>query len=443
MSHCERSEIKHSDSIFRLESTKIETLSDLQDRMRLHSFPRLSEKKANKPKPGFTLLEVLLALALGAIVLVAIATAVSMHLRLLDRGRNSVEEAQLARAVLNMIADDLRATIRYTPPNTEAIKALEASIQPSKTGSSGDDSGTGGSPGGQGQGASSGNSQSGSGGSSGNPSPGTSGQSGSSGSSGGSGSSSGGGSSSGASSAGGSSGGASGTTDTNQEPEGATGEESTQSIPGLYGTLYELQIDIARAPSSQQPLPGVPADGSVLPMATSGVQRIRYYIDALGTAAAGTPSMTAGTGLIRRQVDRAIASWAAADGQSEAPGELIQELAPEVTEIEFYYYDGYEWLEEWNSTPEQPLPLAVEITVGILPRQLRRSLEMNAAAPADAIDTGILYYKLIVHLPSAEVGASTSSGTMEEDDDGQQNGSGTGGGSNQNPSGGSQGGVRA
>lgn len=421
-----RSETKRGHSISRLESVQLQSLQKAQ------SWTRRS---------AFTLLEVLLALALGALVLVAIATAVSMHLRLVDRGRNSVEEAQLARAVLNMIADDLRATIRYTPPNTEAIKALEASIQPSKTGSSGDDSGTGGSPGGQGQGASGGNSQSGSGGSSGNPSTGTSGQSGSSGSSGGSGSSSGG--ASGAGSTAGSASSASGTSDATQESQGLTGEDTTQSIPGLYGTLYELQIDIARAPSSQQPLTGVPADGSVLPMATSGVQRIRYYIDALGTAAAGAPSMTAGTGLIRRQVDRAIASWAAADGQSEAPGELIQELAPEVTEIEFYYYDGYEWLEEWNSTPEQPLPLAVEITVGILPRQLRQSLDMNAAAPADAIDTGVLYYKLIVHLPSAEVGASTSSGTMEEEDDGQQNGSGTGGGSNQNPSGGSQGGVRA
>ena len=426
MNRRRRSETKRGSCVCVPESVKLQTLLNAQ---------------SWTCRSAFTLLEVLLALALGALVLVAIATAVSMHLRLVDRGRNSVEEAQLARAVLNMIADDLRATIRYTPPNTEAIKALEASIQPSKTGLTGGESATGGSPAGQGQGAPSGSSsQSGSGG--GGPSSSSGGQPNSSSSSGGSSSSTSGGSS-GASSAGGSSGGASGTTDTNQEPEGATGEENTQSIPGLYGTLYELQIDIARAPSAQQPLAGVPADGSVLPMATSGVQRIRYYIDTLGTAAAGAPTMTAGSGgLIRRQVDRAIASWAAADGQSEAPGELIQDLAPEVTEVEFYYYDGYEWLEEWNSTPEQPLPLAVEVTVGILPRQLRQAVNANPATSAEATETGILYYKLIVHLPSAEIGAPTSSDSMEEEDS-QQNGSGSGGGSNQNPSGGSQGGVRA
>ncbi|MBM4090616.1 MAG: hypothetical protein FJ276_14530, partial [Planctomycetes bacterium] len=63
-------------------------------------------------RTGLTLLELMLALALASFVLVAIGMAIDLHLKLLDSRRGSVERIQLARAVLQRIADDLRATIQ-------------------------------------------------------------------------------------------------------------------------------------------------------------------------------------------------------------------------------------------------------------------------------------------------------------------------------------------
>ncbi len=75
-----------------------------------------------KRKPGgFTLLEVVLALALAALVLYTLTLAVGLHLRMADAGRTDVEEAALARALLRRIADDLRGAVRYDPTAAEAV----------------------------------------------------------------------------------------------------------------------------------------------------------------------------------------------------------------------------------------------------------------------------------------------------------------------------------
>ena len=66
------------------------------------------QRDCRRRRNGFTLIEVLLSLGLAALVLVALATAVDVHLRCVQTGRTHVEEAQLARALLHRIGDDLR-----------------------------------------------------------------------------------------------------------------------------------------------------------------------------------------------------------------------------------------------------------------------------------------------------------------------------------------------
>ena len=61
-----------------------------------------------RSRRGYTLLELLLALALSSLVIYSILWAIQLHLRSLDVRRTSIEEAQLARAVMRMISDDLR-----------------------------------------------------------------------------------------------------------------------------------------------------------------------------------------------------------------------------------------------------------------------------------------------------------------------------------------------
>ena len=84
---------------------------------------------SNRAKPfrhAFTLLEVVLAVALTAIIGTLIATAIDFHLRQLTVQRTRIEEAQVARAVLRRIADDLRAATLYRPAETASPDEMSA-----------------------------------------------------------------------------------------------------------------------------------------------------------------------------------------------------------------------------------------------------------------------------------------------------------------------------
>src|SRR5689334_24431301 len=81
----------------------------------------------NRSRAGFTLFAVILAIALSATLLTLIGTAVNLYLTRVNASRARVEEAQLARSVLTMIADDIRATSVYQPQDTSSISKLMAS----------------------------------------------------------------------------------------------------------------------------------------------------------------------------------------------------------------------------------------------------------------------------------------------------------------------------
>ncbi|NOY28614.1 MAG: hypothetical protein GXP28_00125 [Planctomycetes bacterium] len=70
---------------------------------------------AKKLKSGkaFTLLEVILAISLTAVVLVLLMTALELLITRVESSRSQVESSQVARGVLNQIAGDLRAARYY------------------------------------------------------------------------------------------------------------------------------------------------------------------------------------------------------------------------------------------------------------------------------------------------------------------------------------------
>ncbi|MGD0898924.1 MAG: prepilin-type N-terminal cleavage/methylation domain-containing protein, partial [Thermoguttaceae bacterium] len=67
-----------------------------------------------RKRRGFTLLELILALGLTVIVVGLVSMAVGTQLRLAATGRAQVQEAQLARALLHRIADDLHNAAPYS-----------------------------------------------------------------------------------------------------------------------------------------------------------------------------------------------------------------------------------------------------------------------------------------------------------------------------------------
>ena len=69
-------------------------------------------------RAAFTLFELILAIALAAVLLTIIGMAINLYLTRVSMSRDRVEEAQLARSILAMIADEaIRSGVgSATPP---------------------------------------------------------------------------------------------------------------------------------------------------------------------------------------------------------------------------------------------------------------------------------------------------------------------------------------
>ncbi len=328
---------------------------------------------------AFTLLEVLLALGLTLLVLMAVGMAVDFYLRGIETSRANVEEAQLARALLNRIADDLRCAVRYDPINAESLVLnsgdLGGSSPPSDENNPPEkDSGSGN-------------------GLNMNSQPKTSDSLGSDGS-----------------------------------EAGTTGVPRV--LPGLYGTRTELQIDISRLPRlDQYTYDTMPVGESMLIDRLSDVKTVTYFVldGESGVTASGQPRR----GLVRGELDRAVSAYAAEQGSFEMMANEFEPIAPEVAAVEFEYFDGQEWLDSWDSQTQQGLPMMVRVTVYLYPSELRRG-GMAWASPemGYAESDNFLSYSLVVRLPSSEptTNASGSSGSGDSDTDSRGDDLMTGGG---------------
>ena len=88
--------------------------------------PIATQFRKHSSRAGFTLLELVLSLALSVIVLMAVGMAIDVHLRSFDSRRSMLEESQLARSPLRIIADDIRnVALRYE----QDLSSVEALMQ--------------------------------------------------------------------------------------------------------------------------------------------------------------------------------------------------------------------------------------------------------------------------------------------------------------------------
>jgi type II secretory pathway pseudopilin PulG len=318
------------------------------------------------PTPfGFTLLEILLSIALSVLVLGIVGAAMYFQLQVVETSRSEVEQAQLARAVMQYIADDLRNVIRYEPLDA-------AASVPGGSGASGmgGDS-AGGTEGGSTDGGTTGGSAK------------TGGSSGGSASGGGAANQTG----SNASSQASNSGGASGAPDS---PE--SDALAAETTPGLRGDPYWMKIDVSRLPRRDQLLGADAAFSRISDMKT-----VEYFV------IDPTAGPNAFGGLKRREVSRAESLMAIQQGTGSALAQVHDRmLAPEVLDVRFSYHDGQMWYDNWP--PEEAidqqtaakLPVAVQVILTLRPHYLSENVAGDAASM-----TGYPQRRLIVHVPSA------------------------------------------
>jgi type II secretory pathway pseudopilin PulG len=319
-------------------------------------------------RSGWTLLEMMLALALTTLLLSAVYNAMFIFYSGVNTTRASVERDQLARTVLRRVSDDLRSAVRYMPPDTSGLSGAASGGLADAAAALG--AATGGS-------STSGSTPS-------DPSSTGSTGSGSGSSSSGSGSSS--------------------SSDTSTETTDTT---TAPPIPGVYGSSNYLQIDICRLPRPDE----VAANAS-RGMPTSEVRTVSYSMGT-GTDPNGLPA------LIRTEESRAAAIYSSTNGTSIDPtSSNTQVLAAEVAGVEFLYFDGTEWLPEWDSTAMGSVPLAIDVRIMMrTPEQQAiadEGLVASTAAEAVQIDPSSVF-RLVVHLPAALTPAGSASSTTTED----------------------------
>lgn len=352
---------------------------------------------------GFTLLELILAVALGATLLALIGAAINLYLLRVDADRSRVEEAQLARSVLAMITDDIREASVYQKQDTSAIAQLMAAGTPFDAEEYLDAARTTGgtnTPGGAATIAklsalSSSSSDSGASGSGG---AGTSGSGSSAGS--------------------------------NLNNEG----EDTMPL-GLNGTQSELWVDVTRLPKQEDLFATVtgytnaPSAASQAPSGTgtsatsadvippADLKTVHYFVRAGNAVASGSAAVTslapeaqaAAGGLVRSQVSRRERLFSEQNGGSAATGANDVLVAPEVTQLVFRYYDGSQLTDTWDMREQGKLPLAIEVSVWF--RSSRIGTAEGSYNSADAVSASRMYRQVVYLMMSPVSEASAMNGS--------------------------------
>ena len=197
------------------------------------------------------------------------------------------------------------------------------------------------------------------------------------------------------------------TTSTSSEDIAAT--SIPPPVPGLYGNQYELLIDVSRLPRVDE-MQRMVASNSVNPLQDipSDVKTVAYYYyDPNSSTSSGDFRDRAGNpqaGLVRRVLDRAVTLFATENSNLSSLQQQGEIIAPEVGGIEFQYFDGTEWLYEWDSEQQQGLPVAVRITLVMGDPRTAQTSSTSARAEVSAANQQVLpdqIYSLVVRLPTA------------------------------------------
>jgi uncharacterized membrane protein YgcG len=377
--------------------------------------------KKHEKRTAFTLFELVLAIALSVALVALIGTAIDLYLNQIDASRTHVEEAQLARSILSMIADDIRAATIYQPQDTSAISQLLASTSSFDVDSI-DDERQGGTGGTGGTGTTFGAAASG-------------------------GSASGGGGSGGSASGGGLGGLSSGV----PSMGGVTQPESEMPL-GLNGTIDKLYVDSTRLPRREELFATVTGytnapigleTGAVGAGATaasmsriarpSDLKTVHYFVRPGEVVPPGSVAATSlspegqltGGGLVRQEIPRSARLWAEQSGNTAILESGQALIASEVVHIEFRYFDGMQVLDVWDMVEKNCLPVAIEISLWIAPLDAENT---SAAGRYDA--TGLANnareYRQTVYLPMSQLSQAGAQGMAGAGGSTSQMGTGSG-----------------
>jgi prepilin-type N-terminal cleavage/methylation domain-containing protein len=319
--------------------------------LRLQRQTALDADAPGTTRQAYTLLEMVLAVAIALLLMLVVYKAMEAQLGMVDAGREAVEESVLARALLARIGNDI-------------VGHLPAYVAPPSSSSS------------------------------------------SSGSSGSSGSGSGGSTSSGSSSSTSSSSSGSTSSGTASQPSSASTSSSlsgpVQFNLGVQGDNSSVAVYIRRVPRE---LDLAVADPNNPPLVCD-LRRISYWL------AGGTAQPL---GLARQEVKLVTSDDQMSALPPNIADEASFVIAEEVRSLQVRYFDGQAWQDTWDGTTSGNStgaaigpPMAIEIKIGLAPaRGLRTAKTPLTASP----ESNWKYYRHVVAIPTANGLPSANSTT--------------------------------
>jgi len=331
---------------------------------------------------GFTLLELMLAMFIGSVVILILGLALRLNIKSFDVYRTDTEEAQLARVLMGMIADDLRRSVHPTPqdvssvdftdrmPSTAAEDALEEAAD-----SESDSTGTASSASASTEGATTGDESS-------------------------------------------TNGGAGGGFASSSDTEEASDSSYVLPIIGLYGSQYDIQVDVARTPRADQYLAYLSNPDAGMSSQVTGLKSITYFVQTSNNALPNTGLYQASEpGLYRMEVDRAASAWAISQGITDIYGQEVEFLAPEVVALEFFYFDGTDWNTDWDMATRNALPVAVEIQLTIQRSSQIPTDSMSSSNTPQSGSGDVLIYRDIVYLIGGKPSSIIDTESADEEEE--------------------------
>jgi hypothetical protein len=176
---------------------------------------------------------------------------------------------------------------------------------------------------------------------------------------------------------------------------------------GVFGDSQTLMLHVSRVVRG---LDYAPFDGEGIVSRTSDLKSVSYFLAGAGggvlqEAVAGLmlddgtvrSRNEPGQGLVRIEGDLLALDQADQMGDVQALASGAQLLASEVTFLQFRYFDGFEWLDMWDSTLFGALPRAIEIVIGFQPWD-----DDLVALPGQPASESTEIYRLVVALPLAQ-----------------------------------------
>jgi type II secretory pathway pseudopilin PulG len=312
------------------------------------------QHKTQTYRVAFTLLELVLTLAMSVVLMVLVGGAIQFYGRDMNIRDMDVRQTQLAGALLQMIEDDLRGTVFGEPADMSPLETLlvestggqtENTADLSAAGIDSDDDVT--------------------------------------------------------------------ATDSSVDLVAST---LVLQSPGLIGGQTSIQFDLSRLPRLEEYQAMTDVTIGNLEDVPSDLKTVAYFVQDAGTIAgvrdqlegvtnesqAGSGGVVSG-GLVRRSVDRKATVYAALNTGMTALGQSGDLLAPEVTSISFQYFDGVSWVTFWNSDDSSQLPYAVKI-------------QLTMADDSSIEEGATRVFSHVVRLPMARAAEESSEDDLDSEE---------------------------